>query len=78
MRLESVGNAIDMGECAAENMAGGAQDYVPQPWFWSDQFDIKLQIAGLSPGYTASWRAGPARRCRTGTTPATGWWRWTR
>nr|WP_275982095.1 FAD-dependent oxidoreductase [Frigidibacter sp. ROC022] len=51
LRLESVGNAIDMAECAAANMAGRPQDYVPAPWFWSDQFDIKLQIAGLSTGY---------------------------
>ena len=44
-------NAIDMGECVAGNIMGRAQDYVPQPWFWSDQYDVKLQIAGLSTGY---------------------------
>jgi 3-phenylpropionate/trans-cinnamate dioxygenase ferredoxin reductase subunit len=51
LRLESVPNAIDMGECVAGNIMGRAQDYVPQPWFWSDHYDVKLQIAGLSTGY---------------------------
>jgi 3-phenylpropionate/trans-cinnamate dioxygenase ferredoxin reductase subunit len=51
MRLESVGNAIDMGECAAANMAGQPTTYLPRPWFWSDQFDVHLQIAGLSTGF---------------------------
>ena len=50
-RIESVGNAIDMGELVAENMLGAGRDYVPKPWFWSDQFDAKLQIAGLNTGY---------------------------
>jgi 3-phenylpropionate/trans-cinnamate dioxygenase ferredoxin reductase subunit len=51
MRLESVGNAIDMGELVAANMLGAGQPYVPKPWFWSDQYDMKLQIAGLNTGY---------------------------
>ena len=51
LRLESVGNAIDMGELVAQNMLGAACDYSPKPWFWSDQFDAKLQIAGLNAGY---------------------------
>jgi 3-phenylpropionate/trans-cinnamate dioxygenase ferredoxin reductase subunit len=51
IRLESVGNAIDQAECAALNIMGRATDYVPQPWFWSDQYDCKLQIAGLNMGY---------------------------
>lgn len=51
MRLESVGNAIDMGELVAANMLGGATAYEPKPWFWSDQYDMKLQIAGLNTGY---------------------------
>ena len=50
-RIESVGNAIDMGELVAENILGAGKDYVPNPWFWSDQFDTKLQIAGLNTGY---------------------------
>ena len=50
-RLESVQNAIDQAECAADNIAGQPRDYTPHPWFWSDQYDIKLQIAGLNRGY---------------------------
>ncbi len=50
MRLESVGNAIDMAELVAENMLGAAKSYVAKPWFWSDQYDVKLQIAGLGAG----------------------------
>lgn len=51
IRLESVGNAIDMGELVAENMLGAGKDYQPKPWFWSDQYDAKLQIAGLNTGH---------------------------
>ncbi|MGA0613361.1 NAD(P)/FAD-dependent oxidoreductase [Paracoccus sp. KR1-242] len=51
MRLESVGNAIDMAEAVAANILGVGADYVPKPWFWSDQFDAKLQIAGLNSGF---------------------------
>jgi 3-phenylpropionate/trans-cinnamate dioxygenase ferredoxin reductase subunit len=50
-RLESVQNAIDMAECVADNMLGAARPYRPVPWFWSDQYDLKLQIAGLNTGY---------------------------
>ncbi|WP_265501823.1 NAD(P)/FAD-dependent oxidoreductase [Paracoccus beibuensis] len=51
LRLESVGGAIDMAECVADNILGAGRDYVPNPWFWSDQFDVKLQIAGLGTGH---------------------------
>ena len=51
LRLESVPNAIEMAECVAENMLGAGKPYVPQPWFWSDQYDVKLQIAGLGSGH---------------------------
>jgi 3-phenylpropionate/trans-cinnamate dioxygenase ferredoxin reductase subunit len=51
LRLESVPNAIDMADCVAGNILGRGVDYVPKPWFWSDQYDVKLQIAGLSTGY---------------------------
>lgn len=51
LRLESVPNAIDMAECVAGNLMGADKTYVPQPWFWSDQYDVKLQIAGLNAGY---------------------------
>ena len=51
LRLESVGNAIDMAEAVAANILGAGQPYEAKPWFWSDQFDLKLQIAGLNTGY---------------------------
>ena len=51
LRLESVPNAIDQAECVAGNLLGAGKDYVPKPWFWSDQYDVKLQIAGLNTGY---------------------------
>ena len=51
IRLESVPNAIDQAETVAQNMLGAGKDYVAQPWFWSDQYDVKLQIAGLNTGY---------------------------
>ncbi|MDQ2095792.1 NAD(P)/FAD-dependent oxidoreductase [Rhodalgimonas zhirmunskyi] len=51
IRLESVPNAIDQAEVVAENMLGAAKDYIAKPWFWSDQYDVKLQIAGLNTGY---------------------------
>ncbi|WP_281856472.1 NAD(P)/FAD-dependent oxidoreductase [Litoreibacter halocynthiae] len=51
IRLESVQNAIDQAELVAENIMGAGKDYVPMPWFWSDQYDVKLQIAGLNTGY---------------------------
>ena len=53
-RLESVQNAIDQAEHAAGIIAGGAGDYDPKPWFWSDQYDVKLQIAGLNRGYDST------------------------
>jgi 3-phenylpropionate/trans-cinnamate dioxygenase ferredoxin reductase subunit len=51
LRLESVQNAIDQAELVARNMLGAGLDYAPVPWFWSDQYDLKLQIAGLNTGY---------------------------
>ncbi len=51
LRLESVGNAIEQAEVAALNALGHNQEYNAKPWFWSDQYDNKLQIAGLSLGY---------------------------
>lgn len=53
-RLESVQNAIDQGEHAALCLLGQAPDYDPMPWFWSDQYDVKLQIAGLNRGYDST------------------------
>jgi 3-phenylpropionate/trans-cinnamate dioxygenase ferredoxin reductase component len=51
IRLESVQNAVDQAEAAAAVMAGGETAYDPKPWFWSDQYDVKLQIAGFNKGY---------------------------
>ena len=51
IRLESVPNAIDQAEIVAENIMGAQKEYVAKPWFWSDQYDVKLQIAGLNIGY---------------------------
>lgn len=51
IRLESVQNAIDQAEVVAQNMLGAGKVYDPKPWFWSDQYDVKLQIAGLNTGY---------------------------
>jgi len=51
IRLESVQNAIDQAGLVAENMLGAEKHYLPVPWFWSDQYDVKLQIAGLNTGY---------------------------
>ncbi|MGY6411138.1 MAG: NAD(P)/FAD-dependent oxidoreductase [Alkalilacustris sp.] len=50
LRLESVQNAIDQAEAVAANLMGAGAPYVPMPWFWSDQYDAKLQIAGLGTG----------------------------
>lgn len=60
IRIESVGNAIDQAELVAENIMGAAKDYIPAPWFWSDQYDCKLQIAGLNTGYDSIVTRGPA------------------
>ncbi len=51
MRLESVPNAIEQAKVAASNMVGGAVVYDALPWFWSDQYDVKLQTVGLSEGH---------------------------
>lgn len=51
VRLESVPHAIGQGEAAAANMLGHGDAYEATPWFWSDQYDVKLQIAGLNTGY---------------------------
>jgi 3-phenylpropionate/trans-cinnamate dioxygenase ferredoxin reductase subunit len=51
VRLESVPNAIHQAKVAASGMLGSPTTYSEVPWFWSDQYDLKLQIAGLSTGY---------------------------
>jgi 3-phenylpropionate/trans-cinnamate dioxygenase ferredoxin reductase subunit len=51
IRLESVQNATDQARIAALTLCGKEKAYDALPWFWSDQYDLKLQIAGLSQGY---------------------------
>ena len=51
LRLESVHNAVEQGKTAAASMLGESKAYAQVPWFWSDQYDVKLQIAGMPDGY---------------------------
>jgi len=51
LRLESVHNALEQAKTAASNICGDDLQYAQVPWFWSDQYDLKLQIAGISEGY---------------------------
>ena len=60
MRLESVQNACDQARALANTLMGTGVAYAPTPWFWSDQYDMKLQIAGLNIGAdTVALRPGP-------------------
>jgi 3-phenylpropionate/trans-cinnamate dioxygenase ferredoxin reductase component len=58
IRLESVQNAIDQAKTAAGAILGTPRPYDPVPWFWSDQYEIKLQMAGLSDGYEGAELVG--------------------
>ncbi len=63
VRLESVDNAFEQGRTAALNLAGKQSVHDKIPWFWSDQYDLKLLIAGLSTGYDeVVVRGAPASR----------------
>ena len=63
LRLESVHNAVEQAKTAASNICGKETHYSQVPWFWSDQYDLKLQIAGLSTGYDdVVIRGNPADR----------------
>ena len=63
IRLESVQNANDMATCAARAIMGEPQAYASTPWFWSNQYDLRLQTVGLSTGYDATvLRGDPAAR----------------
>jgi 3-phenylpropionate/trans-cinnamate dioxygenase ferredoxin reductase subunit len=63
LRLESVHNAIEQGKTAAATIMGVAKPYNQIPWFWSDQYDLKLQIVGLNNGYEQLiLRGDPATR----------------
>lgn len=59
LRLESVPHAIAHGEAAALTILGEGKAYIAKPWFWSDQYDVKLQIAGLNHGYDQVVARGP-------------------
>ncbi len=61
IRLESVQNAVDQAKAAAHHALGLAKPYDPTPWFWSDQYDITLQIVGLNTGYDTVIRREGAR-----------------
>jgi len=63
VRLESVPNAIHQAKVAAATLLGAPAAYSEVPWFWSDQYDLKLQIVGLSTGYDeVVLRGDPATR----------------
>jgi 3-phenylpropionate/trans-cinnamate dioxygenase ferredoxin reductase subunit len=64
VRLESVDNAFEQAKAAAKNMLGRPITHDRVPWFWSDQFDNKLLVVGLSQGYDQQvLRGDPATRC---------------
>lgn len=63
IRLESVQNANDMANTAAKAICGDPQPYSAVPWFWSNQYDLKLQTVGLSTGHDdVVVRGNPAER----------------
>ena len=63
VRLESVQNATDQATVAAKTILGDDVAYEATPWFWSNQYDLKLQTIGLSIGYDqAVVRGDPAVR----------------
>ena len=51
VRIESVQNAVDQAKCIAAAIVGHGQKYQAVPWFWTDQYDVNLQMVGLSAGY---------------------------
>ncbi|WP_156840848.1 NAD(P)/FAD-dependent oxidoreductase [Novosphingobium aquimarinum] len=51
MRVESVQNANDMATCVAKQICGDEQEYRSFPWFWSNQYDLRLQTAGINAGF---------------------------
>jgi 3-phenylpropionate/trans-cinnamate dioxygenase ferredoxin reductase subunit len=61
VRLESVNNAIEQGKAAAASVLGQEQPFADVPWFWSDQYDLKLQIAGVAIDYDQVVQRGDMR-----------------
>jgi 3-phenylpropionate/trans-cinnamate dioxygenase ferredoxin reductase component len=64
LRLECVQNAIDQAKAVASALLGKPQSYDPVPWFWSDQYELKLQMAGLSEGYDDAKTVGDVAAAR--------------
>jgi 3-phenylpropionate/trans-cinnamate dioxygenase ferredoxin reductase subunit len=64
LRLECVQNAIDQAKAVAAAMLGKPHPYDPVPWFWSDQYELKLQMAGLSDGYDDAQTVGDVAAAR--------------
>ena len=64
LRLECVQNAIDQAKAVASEILGKPQSYDPVPWFWSDQYELKLQMAGLSDGYDDARTVGDVAAAR--------------
>jgi 3-phenylpropionate/trans-cinnamate dioxygenase ferredoxin reductase subunit len=63
VRLESVQNAVDQAKCVARQIVGQRGPYRDAPWFWTDQFEVRFQMAGLSNGYDqAVLRGDPESR----------------
>lgn len=65
VRLESVQNAVEQSKVCADAISGADVTYDPVPWFWSDQYDAKIQLAGLATGHDQAVR-------REGKRPGTG------
>lgn len=66
LRIESVPNALEHARTAAATICGQQRPHDPVPWFWSDQYELKLQMVGLSEGYDRLvLRGDPARRSFT-------------
>jgi 3-phenylpropionate/trans-cinnamate dioxygenase ferredoxin reductase component len=64
LRLECVQNAIDQSKAVASAILGRPQLYDPVPWFWSDQYELKLQMAGISDGYDDAQTVGDVAAAR--------------
>jgi 3-phenylpropionate/trans-cinnamate dioxygenase ferredoxin reductase subunit len=64
LRLECVQNAIDQAKAVASEILGKSQHYDPVPWFWSDQYELKLQMAGISDGYDEAQTVGDVAAAR--------------
>ena len=65
VRLESVPNATEQAKAAAATMCGNEKAYSSLPWFWSDQYDLKLQIAGLNDGFDEVFVRGDIKNSRS-------------